>query len=168
MLQGLWLIRVFVALAFADNVVTLFLMPPKGPAKSLHDVVEAVGVYPEEAYVFVQSGLNYTVEKVHKQTEPNASHHVGGRELCDGLRELAQNQWGMLARIVLERWNITSTLDFGRIVFAMVEHDMLQKTDDDTLEDFRHVYDFRAAFDSNYHIETKAMVERPRRTERQS
>jgi len=143
-------------------------MPPKGPTKSLQEVVDAIGVYPADAYLFVQQGLNYTVEKIHKETDPEASHHVGGRELCDGLRELALNNWGLLARIVLSRWNITSTMDFGRIVFAMVEHDLLQKTDEDTIEDFRQVYDFRAAFESNYLIETKTLVDRPPRTERQS
>jgi uncharacterized repeat protein (TIGR04138 family) len=143
-------------------------MPPKGPTKSLQEVVDAVGVYPADAYLFVQQGLNYTVEKVHKDTDPEASHHVGGRELCDGLRELALKNWGLLARIVLQRWNITTTMDFGRIVFAMVEHDLLQKTEEDTIEDFRQVYDFRAAFENNYRIETKPLIDRPARTERQS
>jgi len=152
----------------ASPVVRLDDMPPKGPTKSLQEVVDAIGVYPADAYLFVQQGLNYTVEKIHKETDPEASHHVGGRELCDGLRELALNNWGLLARIVLSRWNITSTMDFGRIVFAMVEHDLLQKTDEDTIEDFRQVYDFRAAFESNYQIETKTLVDRPPRTERQS
>jgi uncharacterized repeat protein (TIGR04138 family) len=143
-------------------------MPPKGPTKSLQEVVDAIGVYPEDAYVFVQSGLNFTVERVHKNTEPDASHHVGGRELCEGLRELALKQWGMLARTVLSRWNITSTMDFGRIVFAMVQHEMLQKTDEDTIEDFRQVYDFRTAFESDYRIEPKVISDRPKRSERQS
>lgn len=142
-------------------------MPPKGPTKSLQEVVDAIGIYPADAYVFVQQGLNYTVDKVHQQTAPEASHHVGGRELCEGLRELALKQWGLLARTVLTRWNITTTMDFGRIVFAMVDHDLLQKTDQDTLEDFKQIYDFRAAFESNYHIQTTTLVERPRRTERQ-
>jgi uncharacterized repeat protein (TIGR04138 family) len=143
-------------------------MPPKGPTKSLQEVVDAVGVYPADAYLFVQQGLNYTVEKVHKDTDPEASHHVGGKELCDGLRELALKNWGLLARIVLQRWNITTTMDFGRIVFAMVEHDLLQKTEEDTIDDFRQVYDFRAAFENNYRIETKPLIDRPARTERQS
>jgi uncharacterized repeat protein (TIGR04138 family) len=142
-------------------------MPPKGSTKSLQEVIDAVGVYPEEAYLFVQAGLNHTVEKVHASTDPEASHHVGGKELCEGLRELALKQWGLLARIVLERWNITSTMDFGRIVFAMVEHDLLQKTDEDTIDDFRQVYDFRTAFESNYQIETKILIDRPQRAERQ-
>jgi uncharacterized repeat protein (TIGR04138 family) len=139
-------------------------MPPKGPVKSLQEVVEAVGVYPPEAYVFVQQGLGYTVEKIHQATDPEASHHVGGRELCEGLREFALKQWGLLARLVLARWSITTTMDFGRIVFAMVEHDLLQKTEEDQVEDFRQVYDFGAAFETNYKI--APWVECDRRAEK--
>jgi uncharacterized repeat protein (TIGR04138 family) len=61
-----------------------------------------------------------------------------------------------LARTVLVRWNVTSTYDFGRIVFAMVDSGLMQKTDDDSIEDFRNVYDFKTAFDAAYRIEIKA------------
>lgn len=146
----------------------LRIMPPKGPVKSLQEVVEAIGVYPPEAYLFVQQGLGYTVDKVHQATDPDASHHVGGRDLCEGLRELALKQWGLMARLVLARWNITTTMDFGRIVFAMVEHDLLQKTEEDQLEDFRQVYDFEAAFDADYKIEPRFECEGAKRVEKKS
>src|SRR5215213_9457278 len=110
-------------------------------------------MYPPEAYAFIQQGLSFTVQKLHgKQKDPKASRHVGGSDLCEGLRELALTQWGRLAWTVLRRWNVTSTLDFGRIVFSMVEAGLMQKTDDDTLEDFRNVFDFRAAFEAEYQI----------------
>ena len=63
----------------------------------------------------------------------------------------------MLARTVLRRWNITSTLDFGRMVFAMVDGGLMQKTEEDSVEDFRNVYDFRNAFESDYHIPCPAL-----------
>src|SRR5207302_1984066 len=116
-------------------------MPPSNdpvkPAreKSLQQLVEAVGLYPAEAYDFIQQGLSYTVQRIHGggMKDPGASRHVSGQQLCGGLREYALTQWGMLARTVLRRWNITSTLDFGRIVFALIEAGQMQKTDDDTL-----------------------------------
>ncbi len=77
-----------------------------------------------------------------------------------GLREFALARWGLLARTVLARWNITSTLDFGRIVFAMVEHQLLQKTDDDSLADFRQVYEFRSALELDYQISESSNAER--------
>jgi uncharacterized repeat protein (TIGR04138 family) len=124
--------------------------------KSLQQVVDEVGVYPIDAFIFVQQGLNHTVEKLHGQeTDPDANRHVSGQELCNGLREFALMQWGMLARTVLARWNITSTFDFGRIVFALIEGGRMQKTEQDTIEDFRGVYDFSTAFDQDYRIESK-------------
>jgi uncharacterized repeat protein (TIGR04138 family) len=128
-------------------------MAAKPPLKSLQEVVDEVGVYPVDAFLFVQQGLSYTVDKIHGEgTEPNASHHISGRDLCNGLKEVAHQRWGLLANTVLHRWNITTTLDFGRIVFAMVEHNHMQKTDEDTLADFRQVFDFQTALEREYRI----------------
>ena len=119
----------------------------------MQQVVNDLGLYPPEAYAFIQQGLSYTVQRVHgKVKDPKASRHVNGSDLCEGLRELALQQWGRLARTVLRRWNVTSTVDFGRIVFAMVEAGLMQTTEDDNLEDFRNVYDFRVAFETDYQI----------------
>ena len=144
----------------------LHAMPSKSSVKLLQEVVKEVGVYPAEAYLFVQEGLTLTVEKAHaEQTDPDASRHVSGRQLCDGLRELAFRRWGRLAGTVLTRWNITTTLDFGRIVFAMVEHDLLQKTEEDTLDDFRNIFDL-SSFDGGYRIEATMASEGSKKAER--
>lgn len=136
-------------------------MPPTdepSPLKSLDEIVETVGLYPREAYKFVQAGLNYTVEKIHAEQadDPEINRHVTGQQLCEGLREFALKEWGLLAHTVLKRWNITTTYDFGRIVFALVEYKHMAATEDDTVEDFRNVFDFKTAFDSNYKIECKS------------
>ena len=132
-------------------------MPPSNePAKqaSVPKLALDLGPYPQEAFEFVQRGLSYTVQKIHhSQTDPDASRHVSGQQLCEGLREFAFRQWGMLARVVLERWGINATLDFGRIVFTLIEAGQMQKTPDDSIEDFRDVYDFKA-FDTGYRIAT--------------
>ena|SRR5579859_1302592 len=128
--------------------------PPKEPAKqkSIQRLVD-LGAYPAEAYEFVQRGLGFTVQRVHgTAVDPDASRHVSGQQLCEGLRDLAISQWGMLASVVLRRWNIHSTLDFGRIVFSLIEVEQMQKTDQDSLEDFRGVFDFRTAFEAGYRI----------------
>jgi uncharacterized repeat protein (TIGR04138 family) len=133
------------------------------PLKSLEQIVEEVGLYPIEAYEFLHNGLAYTVQKVHGELkDPKAvekkkkSYHVTGRDLSEGLREFALLRWGMLARTVLRRWGITKTEDFGRIVFALVENGHMSKTDDDTIEDFKNVFDFATAFDEGYRIPSKS------------
>lgn len=132
---------------------------PSVKDKLLEHVIARVGTYPQEAYEFVQQGLCYTVHRAYGGGKPpTVSQHVSGPQLCQGLREYANAQWGLLARAVLRRWNITSTLDFGLIVFAMIDAGQLRKTADDTLEDFRNVFDFPTAFDSSrYRIGVEAL-----------
>jgi uncharacterized repeat protein (TIGR04138 family) len=138
------------------------LMPPPSnepsPLKSLDEIVEIIGLYPLAAYNFVRAGLAHTVEQLHAETaeDPDANHHVTGQQLCEGLREFALQEWGLLAHTVLTRWNVTTTYDFGRIVFALVEYNHMKKTDEDTIEDFRNVFDFKTAFNANYKIECKS------------
>jgi uncharacterized repeat protein (TIGR04138 family) len=107
--------------------------------------------YPLEAFLFVERGLSYTAQKVHGKAAPGrrpsaAARHVSGQQLCLGLRDYALAQYGMLARSVLHHWNIDKSEDFGVIVFAMIRAGLMRKTDDDSFEDFRGVYDFNQAF----------------------
>jgi len=78
------------------------------------------------------------------------NRHVTGRELCWGLRDYALGRWGMLARVVLESWNIRCSRDFGRIVFGFIDLNMMQKQPEDTIEDFDEVYSFAEAFDEPF------------------
>ena len=78
---------------------------------------------------------------------PVDSRHVSGQQLCTGMRDLAVRRWGLLAGTVLRRWGIRSTLDFGRIVYALIDAGMMSRTPDDSLDDFKAVFDFSAAFD---------------------
>ena len=107
--------------------------------------------YPLDAFLFVERGLRYTVNRIHGEAEAkseaeHAKRHVTGRELCLGLRDYAIEQYGPLARTVLRRWRVNASEDFGRMVFAMVEAKHMQKTDRDTIRDFTGVFDFDEAF----------------------
>lgn len=144
-------------------------MPPPSDEpvseKTLQQVVDELGAYPLDAFRFVEEGLSYTValrdtrraeerkKRESSQPEKEESRHLTGQELCEGLREFALKQWGLMARTVLQRWGITCTFDFGRIVFALIDAARMQKTDEDTIDDFRDVYDFKAAFEHEYRIE---------------
>lgn len=109
------------------------------------------GPFPQEAFQFVRDGLQHTVKFVHGEDEADGQpapreRHVSGQQLCLGLRDFAVRQYGMLARTVLSRWGIHRTEDFGRIVFAMIDGGLMRRSDQDTIEDFRAVYDFDEAF----------------------
>lgn len=111
-------------------------------------VAKNAGPYPREAFQFVQQGLGHTVERIAEYggLQSDEGSHVSGQQLCLGLRKLAISQYGLLAPTVLRHWNVLRTDDFGRIVFAMIEQGLMSKTADDTLEDFRGVYDFAEVF----------------------
>ncbi len=96
--------------------------------------------YKFEAYSFVRAALHYAMTALPKP------RHITGQEFCDGIRRYAIDQFGPLARTVLEYWGVHETLDFGKIVFALVEVGLMRKTEEDTLGDFTNVYDFKAAF----------------------
>ncbi|NNF12553.1 MAG: hypothetical protein HKN72_04995 [Gemmatimonadetes bacterium] len=96
------------------------------------------------SYVFVLQALHSVIQSL---DEPR---HITGRELTEGVRELAIGQYGPLARTVLEHWGIHETEDVGRVVFAMVEQGILVKEDDDNPQDFENLFDFEEAFESNY------------------
>ena len=105
--------------------------------------------YPLDAFFFVQRGLDFTVRKIHGEPDPQAtsgSRHISGQALCQGLREYALTQYGLLAKTVLKQWHIRGTEDFGQIVFAMVNAGLMQKTPEDSIDDFRCVFDFETAF----------------------
>ncbi len=112
------------------------------------EATKVAGPYPREAYQFVQQGLGHTVERIdtYGGLQSSQGRHVSGQQLCLGLRDFAIQQYGLLAPTVLRHWNVLRTDDFGRIVFAMIEQGLMSKTDDDTLEDFRGVYDFAEVF----------------------
>jgi len=103
--------------------------------------------YKLEGYIFVLEAIHYTREKF------KVEKHVTGQQLLEGIKELGIKRFGPLAKMVFEHWGIKETIDFGNIVFNMVEEKILTKTEDDKLEDFKDVYDFEEVFVKNYQPE---------------
>lgn len=100
--------------------------------------------YHPQAYLFVLSALHVVVDGL------NPPRHITGEELALGVRDLALERFGLLARTVLEHWGMHHTEDVGRIVFALVECGVLVKQEGDRIEDFADVYDFDDAFERQY------------------
>ncbi|MEJ2539700.1 MAG: hypothetical protein P8188_06985 [Gemmatimonadota bacterium] len=76
--------------------------------------------------------------------------HISGRELALGMRDVAIERFGLMARTVLSHWGLETTEDVGRIVFALVECGVLVKQEGDRIEDFRDVFDFQEVFEDAY------------------
>lgn len=101
--------------------------------------------YDRQAFCFIREALDFTTRSLEKP-EKGASHHVSGRELTDGIRRYALQEFGPMAATVFKEWGITQTEDFGKIVFMLVEAGKLGKTSEDKVEDFADGYDFHKAF----------------------
>ena len=100
--------------------------------------------YDEQAYLFVLSALEYT------QSRLDARRHITAAELAASCRSLALERFGLMSRIVLERWGLFSTSDIGEIVYTLVDLGFLVKQPTDTKEEFAGIYDFETAFDRDY------------------
>jgi len=98
----------------------------------------------EHAYLFVLSALEFC------QARLTERRHISGRELAEGCRDLALERYGVLARLVLEYWGITSTADLGDVVFTLVDLGLLLSQPTDSREDFAAVFDFEEVFDRDY------------------
>lgn len=104
--------------------------------------------YDRKAYDFVRLGLDYTVKEIKKKEGARTarSRHVSGPELLDGLRAYALEQYGPLAKTVLNSWGVTACKDFGEIVFNLIEYNAFSKTESDRREDFADLYNFDDVF----------------------
>ncbi|MBM3985047.1 MAG: hypothetical protein FJ296_05060 [Planctomycetes bacterium] len=108
--------------------------------------------YAVEAYHFVFEALDFVLERQARSLrrtgeDAQPDRHISVVQLLEGLREYALDQFGPLARLVLERWNVYRTEDFGEIVFGLVEQRLLNKQEADRKSDFRNGFNFREAFD---------------------
>lgn len=122
---------------------------------SVRDTSSA-GTYHPLAYKFVFSALRYTQEQLGRDRSSEATGHISGPELLDGIRQLGLQHFGMLSLVVFRRWGINVTDDFGRIVFQLIEAGEMRKTQDDQLDDFLGVYDFSKVFLDDYTLDTSA------------
>lgn len=111
------------------------------PEDLLRDLVARDPRYRPDAYRFVFEALDYTLKSLGRK-----AGHVSGRELLEGIRDCALEQFGGLAGLVFDQWGVRATQDFGEMVFNLVEAGLMGKTETDSREDFRNVYDFRDVF----------------------
>ncbi len=106
------------------------------------------------AYKFVFSALRFTQEQLGRDRSAEATGHISGPELLNGIRLLGLQHFGMLSITVFKTWGIQGTNDFGHIVFQLIEAGEMRKTDNDQLADFFGVYDFNKVFHEDYTLDT--------------
>lgn len=108
--------------------------------QSIRKLADRRGVFRADAYFFVLEALENAMEAMEKRG------HITGEDLLDWIRELGRERYGVMAGDVFNAWGVHETIDFGRIVFHLVEAGLLRKRDEDSLSDFVDKFDFQDAF----------------------
>lgn len=116
-----------------------------GFAEALDSIVTSDTRYHRDAYVFLRDALDFTT-KQQKKAKGATIRHVSGPELLEGVRQYALKEFGPMVLSVLSYWGIHRCEDIGHMVFNLIGAGIFGKTDQDSIEAFKSVYDFEEAF----------------------
>lgn len=107
-----------------------------------------------ESYRFVNEALEYAQKsdkcekKIGSKSFPvpeispaKEVMHVSGQNLCHAVRDYAISQYGLMARHVVTNLGIRKTGDVGEIVYNLIGIGWMNKTEEDSREDFDNVFD---------------------------
>lgn len=127
----------------------------KKVTEKIHPIVELLQQdqrFHIEAYQFVREALAYAQEILKMQPGAGGEHHITGQQLCEAIRQYALEQYGFMAKIVLNSWGVYATSDFGEIVYNLIRIKHMKKSKSDRREDFDNVYDFANAFEPVFEL----------------
>ena len=96
----------------------------------IRELVKKDSRYAAEAYSFVSNAVTFTVSRLPEH------RHVNARELVLGLKDFAENQFGVLAPGVLESWGICTASDVGNLVYHLIDVQILSASPGDQRSDF--------------------------------
>jgi uncharacterized repeat protein (TIGR04138 family) len=121
--------------------------------------------YKLEAYAFVFEALTYAQselgmgkpqDEAFSGDEPDEGEdderHLTGQQLCEAIRCFALEQYGYMAKCVLNSWGVNETHDFGEIVFNLIRIGQMRKRAEDKVEDFDDVFDFERDLQGAFEI----------------
>lgn len=123
----------------------LFLMQKIGFAEALESIVANDRRYHRDGYIFLRDALDFTT-KQQKKVKGVSVRHVTGPELLDGVRQYALKEFGPMVMTVFDNWGIHSCQDVGHMVFNLIGAGVFGKTEEDSIEDFKNVFNFEEAF----------------------
>lgn len=123
--------------------------------ETLEQIAGQDGRYDVRALKFVYEGLATTIEKLRRDEDAEHPRHIAGQELAWGLAEAAMQRWGRLAMMVLQRWGVRTTRDFGEIVYLMIAREWMTSQETDSIDDFNTVFDFETVFERDYRLEIR-------------
>lgn len=120
-----------------------------GFAEALESIVANDARYHRDGYIFLRDALDFTT-KQQKKIKGVSVRHVSGPELLGGVRQYALKEFGPMVMTVFDSWGIRSCQDIGHMVFNLIGAGVFGKTEEDSIEDFKNVFDFEEAFVSPF------------------
>ncbi len=112
--------------------------------QSVSSIIRRESRYDGHAYFFLKESLDFTLKRVMEETG-GKGRHVSGKELLEGFRDLALEQFGPMAATLMDEWGITECRDVGNMVFLLIEEQVFGRQESDKPEDFAAVFDFHKA-----------------------
>lgn len=128
----------------------------KVTTEKIHPIVELLQQdqrYHIEAYQFVREALAYAQEILKMSEEGvGGEQHITGQQLCEAIRKYSLEQYGFMAKTVLNSWGVFTTGDFGEIVYNLIRIKHMKRSKADRREDFDDCYDFANAFEPVFEL----------------
>jgi len=112
--------------------------------QSVVSIIRREGRYDAHAYFFLKESLDFTLKRVMEETG-GKGRHVSGKELLEGFRDLALEQFGPMAATLMDEWGVMECRDVGNMVFHLIEEQVFGRQESDKPEDFDSAFDFRKA-----------------------
>ncbi|MCD6404617.1 MAG: hypothetical protein J7M19_02190 [Planctomycetes bacterium] len=112
--------------------------------ENVRDLARDDGHYDFQAYLFVFQALEFTLKRIGRR------RHISGQELLEGIKDFAILNFGAMGKTVFDQWGVRESMDFGRMVFSLVEAGLMSKTEGDDISDFAGGFDFDKTFVQNY------------------
>ncbi|MSR30504.1 MAG: hypothetical protein EXR99_03260 [Gemmataceae bacterium] len=127
------------------------------PNLKILEIIQRDPRFPYEAYEFLYQSLAFTQKKLGKPkpvegATASGEHHVGGRELVEGVRGLALEEFGLMAHCVFQNWGIEKTSHLGDMVYNLVEAGLMSVQSADKQSDFENVFDLPSQLMEGYSI----------------
>ena len=136
-------------------------MPPRDFSEVIEEILRDDPRYAKNAYYFVRRALHFTVKTITEKAKRTVQH-ISGSQLLEGFRAYTLDQFGPMSATVLESWGIRETADVGAIIFSLVDHGVLGKTEKDSMEDFKGVYSFADAFEKPFLPKKRRKTQTPK------
>lgn len=115
--------------------------------EAVNNILRKHDEYAAEAYDFLRQAMDSSMRRFNKEEN---HRHLSAEELYMGVCALALEEYGPMARSVLQYWGIKDGEDIGNIVFYLIEGGVFGKQEDDSIEQFYRLPKLGVLLDSPY------------------